>query len=64
MASPQISSAANLVSAGFGVAVVPSSMRQVQVGGVSYHERVVGGEEHGGARDIVGLRDAFERLHA
>ena len=38
MASPQISSAANLVSAGFGVAVVPSSMRQVQVEGVSYHE--------------------------
>ncbi|WP_408430191.1 LysR substrate-binding domain-containing protein [Paraburkholderia azotifigens] len=35
MASPQISSAANLVSAGFGVAVVPSSMRQVQVEGVS-----------------------------
>lgn len=38
MESPQISSAANLVSAGFGVAVVPSSMRQVQVEGVSYHE--------------------------
>jgi len=38
MESPQISSAANLVSAGFGVAVVPASMRQVQVEGVSYHE--------------------------
>ncbi|CAM2162361.1 HTH-type transcriptional regulator BudR [Paraburkholderia sacchari] len=38
MESPQISSAANLVSAGFGVALVPSSMRQVQVSGVSYHE--------------------------
>jgi len=38
MESPQISSAANLVAAGFGVAVVPSSMRQVQVKGVTYHE--------------------------
>ncbi|RQS05176.1 LysR family transcriptional regulator [Burkholderia sp. Bp8998] len=38
MESPQISSAANLVSAGFGVAVVPASIRQVQVAGVSYHE--------------------------
>ncbi len=38
MESPQISSAANLVSAGFGVAVVPASMRQVQVEGVSHHE--------------------------
>ncbi|MFT4063959.1 LysR family transcriptional regulator [Paraburkholderia sp.] len=37
MESPQISSAANLVSAGFGVAVVPASIRQVQVEGVSYH---------------------------
>ncbi len=38
MDSPQISSAGNLVSAGFGVAVVPASMRQVQVDGVSFHE--------------------------
>ncbi|CAN7291689.1 LysR family transcriptional regulator [Trinickia sp. LjRoot230] len=38
MESPQISSAANLVAAGFGVAVVPASIRQVQVEGVSYHE--------------------------
>jgi DNA-binding transcriptional LysR family regulator len=38
MESPQISSAGNLVSAGFGVAIVPASMRQVQVDGVSFHE--------------------------
>lgn len=38
MESPQISSAANLVAAGFGVAVVPASIQQVQVEGVSYHE--------------------------
>lgn len=38
MESPQISSAPNLVAAGFGVAVVPASIRQVQVAGVSYHE--------------------------
>jgi len=38
MESPQISSAANLVAAGFGVAVVPASIRQIQVEGVSYHE--------------------------
>ena len=38
MESPQLSSAANLVAAGFGVAVVPSSIRQVQVKGVTYHE--------------------------
>ncbi|ALK34966.1 LysR family transcriptional regulator [Burkholderia plantarii] len=37
MESPQISSAGNLVSAGFGVAIVPASMRQVQVAGVSFH---------------------------
>ena len=37
MESPQISSAANLVAAGFGVAVVPESIRQIQVEGVSYH---------------------------
>lgn len=38
MESPQISSAANLVAAGFGVAVVPASIRQIQVEGVSYHK--------------------------
>jgi DNA-binding transcriptional LysR family regulator len=38
MESPQISSAANLVAAGFGIAVVPASIRQVQIEGVSYHE--------------------------
>jgi DNA-binding transcriptional LysR family regulator len=38
MESPQISSAPNLVAAGFGVAVVPASIRQIQVEGVSYHE--------------------------
>lgn len=38
MESPQISSAPNLVAAGFGVTVVPSSIRQVQVEGVTYHE--------------------------
>ncbi|NYH14828.1 LysR family transcriptional regulator [Paraburkholderia bryophila] len=37
MESPQISSAANLVAAGFGVAVVPASIRQIQVENVSYH---------------------------
>ncbi|WP_144145872.1 LysR family transcriptional regulator [Paraburkholderia sp. BCC1884] len=37
MESPQISSAANLVAAGFGVAIVPASMRQIQVESVSYH---------------------------
>ncbi|NPT61259.1 LysR family transcriptional regulator [Paraburkholderia elongata] len=36
--APQISSAANLVAAGFGVAMVPASIRQIQVEGVSYHE--------------------------
>jgi DNA-binding transcriptional LysR family regulator len=38
MHSPQISSAANLVAAGFGVSIVPASIQQVQVKGVSYHE--------------------------
>jgi DNA-binding transcriptional LysR family regulator len=38
MESPQISSAANLVAAGFGIAVVPASIQQVQIQGVSYHE--------------------------
>ncbi|WP_168793993.1 LysR family transcriptional regulator [Paraburkholderia aromaticivorans] len=37
MESPRISSAANLVAAGFGVAVVPASIRQIQVESVSYH---------------------------
>jgi DNA-binding transcriptional LysR family regulator len=36
--APQISSAANLVAAGFGVAMVPASIQQIQVEGVSYHE--------------------------
>jgi len=38
MESPQISSTANLVAAGFGVALIPASIRQIQAEGVSYHE--------------------------
>jgi DNA-binding transcriptional LysR family regulator len=37
MESPQISSAVNMVAAGFGVALIPESIRQVQAPGVSYH---------------------------
>jgi DNA-binding transcriptional LysR family regulator len=38
MDSPQISSTANLVAAGFGVALIPASIRQFQAEGVSFHE--------------------------
>lgn len=37
MESPQISSAVNMVAAGFGVALIPESVRQVPTGGVTYH---------------------------
>lgn len=36
--SPQISSTANLVAAGFGVALVPESIRQIRAEGASFHE--------------------------
>ncbi|MRX08464.1 LysR family transcriptional regulator [Pseudoduganella sp. FT25W] len=35
--SPQLSSTTNLVAAGFGVSLIPESLRQVQGKGVSYH---------------------------
>jgi DNA-binding transcriptional LysR family regulator len=38
MESPQISSTANLVAAGFGVALIPASIRQIHAEGVSYQE--------------------------
>jgi DNA-binding transcriptional LysR family regulator len=38
MESPQISSTANLVAAGFGVALIPASIQQIHAEGVSYHE--------------------------
>lgn len=37
MESPQISSAVNMVAAGFGVTLIPSSMRQIRALGVTYH---------------------------
>jgi len=37
MESPQISSTVNMVAAGFGVTLIPSSMRQIQAEGVSWH---------------------------
>ncbi|WP_028227994.1 LysR family transcriptional regulator [Paraburkholderia ferrariae] len=37
MESPQISSTVNMAAAGFGVALIPSSMRQIQAKGVTYH---------------------------
>jgi len=37
MESPQISSTVNLVAAGFGVTLIPSSMRQIQPKGVTWH---------------------------
>ncbi|CAN0626037.1 HTH-type transcriptional regulator BudR [Burkholderia multivorans] len=37
MESPQISSAVNMVAAGFGVTLIPESVRQVQARGVTYH---------------------------
>ncbi|HEX7817171.1 LysR family transcriptional regulator [Dyella sp.] len=36
MESPQISSAVNMVAAGFGVSVIPSSMRHIHADGVAY----------------------------
>jgi DNA-binding transcriptional LysR family regulator len=38
MDSPQISSTANLVAAGFGVTLIPASIRQFQAEGVTFHE--------------------------
>jgi DNA-binding transcriptional LysR family regulator len=38
MDSPQISSTANLVAAGFGVTLIPASIRQFKAEGVSFHE--------------------------
>jgi DNA-binding transcriptional LysR family regulator len=38
MESPQISSTTNLVAAGFGVTLIPASICQIQVAGVSFHE--------------------------
>jgi DNA-binding transcriptional LysR family regulator len=38
MESPQISSTPNLVAAGFGVTLIPASIRQIHAEGVSYHE--------------------------
>lgn len=35
--SPQLSSSVNMVAAGFGVTIIPSSIRQVHAEGVSYH---------------------------
>ncbi|WP_243712210.1 LysR substrate-binding domain-containing protein, partial [Burkholderia pyrrocinia] len=37
MASPQIPAAVNLVAAGFGVTLIPESVRQAPTGGVTYH---------------------------
>lgn len=37
MESPQISSTVNMAAAGFGVTLIPSSMRQIQAKGVTYH---------------------------
>jgi len=37
MESPQISSTVNLVAAGFGVTLIPASMRQIQPKGVTWH---------------------------
>jgi DNA-binding transcriptional LysR family regulator len=38
MESPQISSTINMVAAGFGVTLIPSSMRQIQAERVSWHD--------------------------
>ncbi|HEY9101878.1 LysR family transcriptional regulator [Chitinimonas sp.] len=35
--SPQLSSVSNLVAAGFGISLLPASLRQLQTAGVSYH---------------------------
>ncbi|WJV64710.1 LysR substrate-binding domain-containing protein [Pectobacteriaceae bacterium C52] len=37
MESPQISSSINLVAAGFGVAVIPESLKSIHSDGVTYH---------------------------
>ncbi|KFL52701.1 LysR family transcriptional regulator [Burkholderia pyrrocinia] len=37
MESPQIPAAVNLVAAGFGVTLIPESVRQAPTGGVTYH---------------------------
>jgi DNA-binding transcriptional LysR family regulator len=38
MESPQISATANFVGAGFGVTLIPASIRQIHTEGVTYHE--------------------------
>ncbi len=38
MESPQISATANFVAAGFGVTLIPASIRQIHAQGASYHE--------------------------
>lgn len=38
MESPQISSTVNMAAAGFGVTLIPSSMRQIHAKGVSWHD--------------------------
>ena len=45
MESPQISSAINMAAAGFGVTLIPSSMRQIQTPGVTWHA-LKGGSLH------------------
>ncbi|WP_322032548.1 LysR family transcriptional regulator [Paraburkholderia sp. J76] len=45
MESPQISSTVNMAAAGFGVTLIPSSMRQIQAKGVTYHD-LKGGTLH------------------
>ncbi|MFP3548375.1 LysR substrate-binding domain-containing protein, partial [Rhizobium sp. SIMBA_035] len=45
MESPQISSTVNMAAAGFGVTLIPSSMRQIQAKGVTYHA-LKGGSLH------------------
>lgn len=36
--SPQISSAINMVAAGFGITIIPDSLRSIQLPGVSFHQ--------------------------
>ncbi len=38
MESPQISSSINLVAAGFGVAIIPASLKSIHADGVTYHD--------------------------
>ncbi|CAG9000586.1 MAG: HTH-type transcriptional regulator BenM [Candidatus Celerinatantimonas neptuna] len=40
MESPQISSIANLVAAGFGISLIPESMKHIQLPGVQYHHLI------------------------